>query len=77
MLPASSVFHSNQTYVTYVGKSSLEIRLDVFQGAKEELYVTTVAYLFAARDFANPMKSIKVPELDLSQEEDPEKAKIR
>lgn len=55
----------------------MEIRLDMFQGLDEDTYCGAANFLFVARKYDDLSKAVKVPTLDLSQEEDKERARVR
>lgn len=68
------------SYPTFSGKSTIEIRTDLFQktdNQTEESLVASALFLMAARDPVDYNKPYFIPKLIETNEEDPEKCKLR
>lgn len=62
------------TYVTFVGKTSLEVQVDVEQEGRLK---ASALFTMVARQKSNQTKSYPVPEINLIEEPDMPNAKIR
>jgi acyl-CoA hydrolase len=60
-----------------VGKTSLEIRIDISHSDVPEDQVGSAYFLFVARDATDYTKSYKLPELSFESEKNPKKCLIR
>lgn len=61
----------------HVGRTSMEIRVDISHSEKPEDYVATAYFMFVARDAEDYSKAFPLPELTFEGEEDVKKCMLR
>jgi len=64
-------------YVCHIGKTSMEIRIDISHSESPDEQVGSAYFMFVARDATDYSKSFKLPELSFDGEKNPKKCVIR
>ena len=71
----SHIFYKG--YVTYVGKTSMEIRIDIAHSEKPKDHLGSAYFMFVARDARDYTKACVLPQLSFEGEEDPDRCTLR